>query len=43
MKKIIEQNPKAVFEYTNIKVDQIKKNLDECATSSFLWIHIEMY
>jgi len=43
MKKIIEQNPKAVFEYTNIKVDQIKKNLDECAASSFLWIHIEMY
>jgi len=43
MKKIIEQNPKALFEYTNIKVDQIKKDLDECAASSFLWMHIEMY
>ena len=41
MKKIIEQNPKALFEYTNIKVKQIKKNLDECAASSFLLLYIK--
>lgn len=43
MDKLIKEYPKTVFNYTNIKVDKIKEELDECVASSFLLMHIEMY